>query len=667
MRNLLFRGTRATAAVLAVGWLCACGGSDGNATPDGGSPDGAAPDGAIVVPDGPVRFEERLLGFDPLKGFVVAAGKRMLSFADALSPSLKAITVVGLDGTKATVSTVPVSGTIPAGHIESIAYDPGSDAIVMIVRAQRPHRIEVVRVTVSDTAATFTTLTQSQTLAPDGYMFTALYASGGGFVGVRGDVLLPFTIAGSALTWGASMPASSFSLAMSSALSAAPTEGGLYAYGKSVYDPVQKKLVIQPIVMKNVPVGPSWTDVALGGTPPPVDTSNPNPVGGFSAYDAKGKRLLVSALHDVTPCPPPQTVCKAPGLYIADMAKNTWVAGPEFFSTFGYVQSPWATDTEGRRIFNRPDLGISAMAIDEKTDWQLKALATEGDVGPGSGGTTAMSANGTILQWEGSALRSFDAANPKARWERFGTNLVPTEVAYSDGGRTLAFDATAGDWLVTNCRTSDPKSTFDTYAVSADAKSFTKIATTGTVPRRASAASIAVGGKLYVIAGSDSLGGDALDDVWVLDRKTNAWKELGKLPQAILWPSVRQVSPTELWVFGMTKLQQANEPVLSSVIAIDLVTGNARALATHGDPGPANLWTAAPLGTGFIGFESGNTIDATQPNLWTVTKDGDGVIWKSTPIDANDYGLNGLHGVGRGDGTAYFVGQHLWQATITAK
>lgn len=656
--------------VLATGWLCACGSDNSGANPDGGTnPDGGPnPDGSIVVPDGPITFQERILGFDNLRGFVVGAGKRVVSLSESLSSTTQAITLATLDGTKAQIATVPVTGKLPSGRIESIAYDPGADMLVMIVRAQRPHRIEVVTLKVTDTTATFATLTQSATLPPDGFMFNALHTRGGGaFVAPRGNDLQPFTIGGDTLTWQATIPASSFWQGMGVALAPAPTEGGLYAFGKSTYDPVQKKMILTPTVQKNVPVGPSFTDVAMGGTPPPVDTTNPSPTPGWSAYDATGKRLLVSAMHDVLPCPPPQTICKAPGLYIADLKTNQWSKGPEFFTTFGYTQSAWATDDAARRVFARPESVLAAMAIDEKSDWQLKPFTQEGDVGPSSVTAVAISSAGRILEWEGSTLRTFEAGNAKARWEQFGTKVVPVEVQYSDA-RTLAPDNATGEWLATSSRMNDPKATFDTYSIDKDGTSFTKLATTGAIPVRFSPATFVVSGTLYVIGGSTNIGsGKILDDVWALDRKTNAWKQIGTLPQPLQWATARQVTPTELWVIGWAAPVQGKDPVTAPIVSIDLVTGKTHELQAHGEPGPSRLWAVSPLGTGFVGFESGDTVDSTEPNLWTVTKDGDGVVWKKTPVDVDDYSLNGLRGVGRGDGTAYFVGKHFWQATITTK
>ena len=656
-----FRATR-LAGALAMGWLCACG-SDGSSSsnPDGGPADGGPiGDGSIVVPDGPIDFHERALGIGD-HGFVMGAGKRLVSLPDALSTKLESITMAKLDGVKVAFAMLPVTGVLPNGRIEAITYDAFADRLVMVVRAQRPHRIEVVTLEVSDTSAKFTTLTQSKVIAADGFMFNALHARGGGaFLAPRGNDLQPFTISGTTLTWEATTPAGSFLQTLGVATANAFGEGGLYAFGKLTYDPVLKKMVLTPTVQKNVPVGPSWSDVPMGGQPPEVDNTNPNPVAGWIAYDAKGKRLFISSLHEILPCPLPNQKCMAPGLWIADLKSSSWSKGPDSFSN-GYSMGPWATDDEGRRALDITGGRLSAMALDEKTNFTYAPLTQSGDPGPRGADAAAMAPNGTILDWDSGGFRALDTKNALSTWTAADPKLVPDEIRYDDT-RTVVWDDQNGDWLVTTARGGLSKS-ISTYVVSAGLVSMTKLDATGAPPPRFGAGAISASGTTYLVGGSVSAGGAAVDEVWALDRKAKTWKQLGKLPRALMRVTVRRVGPTELLVLGSEPTSSGE--ALAPPVSIDLGSGTAKELPVHGDPGPTMLWATAPLGTGFVGYESGDTVDATQPNLWTLTRDADGVAWKKTAFDADDYSLNGSRGVGAGDGTAVFVGRHLWVAKIT--
>jgi hypothetical protein len=148
------------------------------------------------------------------------------------------------------------------------------------------------------------------------------------------------------------------------------------------------------------------------------------------------------------------------------------------------------------------------------------------------------------------------------------------------------------------------------------------------------------------------------------NRAAKTWSKLGALPKPLAWVVLRASAGTEVLALG----RRVSDPEqrLAPIVAVDLATKKTRELAAEGDA-PKRLWAMAPFGSCLIGYESGDTVDNTVPNLWRCKRDGDVIRWEKTAIDANDYALGGgftdLLGAGSSDGTrAYFVGSNLWAA-----
>ena len=102
-----------------------------------------------------------------------------------------------------------------------------------------------------------------------------------------------------------------------------------------------------------------------------------------------------------------------------------------------------------------------------------------------------------------------------------------------------------------------------------------------------------------------------------------------------------------------------------------LKSGTTKSLPVHGADSPKTLWSVAPLGTCFVGFESGSTVDGSQLNLWRCKKDGDGIVWERSDLDTDAYALGGgteLRGASTADGSrAFFVGATTWATAALTK
>ena len=124
-----------------------------------------------------------------------------------------------------------------------------------------------------------------------------------------------------------------------------------------------------------------------------------------------------------------------------------------------------------------------------------------------------------------------------------------------------------------------------------------------------------------------------------------------------------------VWAIGFAKT--GNEWKLAPIVAIDLKSGTTKSLPVHGADPPKTLWSVAPLGTCFVGFESGSTVDGSQPNLWRCKKDGDGIVWERSDLDTDAYALGGgteLRGASTADGSrAFFVGATTWATAALTK
>lgn len=647
--------------------LSACG-SDGVGAGDGaGGPGpssgpGPATDAPLANPPTvdtvPVAMRQLLAGFDWQAAFVLGGQKRIFSIAPVLSSSLQRVTVASFDGANAEVATLAVKGKVPTGRIEAIAYAEGIDKVVAIVRAQRPHRIEVVTIALGATEATIETLAQPAPLEPNGAMFSALYPKGGGaLLAVRGNDLLSLTVGASA-TWSAPSPASSFYRGNTTSIVLDAKRGRLVAYGKDVFDPVSKTVSFEPSVGTMPLSGPyAWTEVSLG-SPPPAEGKGIAP--NWAALDAQSPRLLaIVPLKDM--CGPIE--CMKQSLWAANLGTGSWSKLLDHYNPTSFYE-PFAVDDAGRRVFSMIDGALWATRLDEASTWQDVALTQKGDLGPQNASSAVVVKGGRIVSADSGALRVYDPSAASPRWERFGTAKLPQGLGYRP---SMTEDPDTGEILVfggASSNASEPSP--DLLVVAKDGASLTKEAVTGTPPARVGHGAAMVGRALYVVGGSEQgASGSYLDDVWTFDRASRAWKSAGKLPKGLAAVTVRPPLPggTELLAIGYAKPAGSGDAAIAPIVAIDTTTGKARELTTKGEA-PSRLWSKARLGTCFVGFESGDTVDGTEPTLWRCKREDDVITWEKSPIDANDYALGGmvdLHGASEADGSkAYFVGSTTW-------
>lgn len=648
--------------------LSGCG-SDGGAAGDGTggpspSPTGSGPatDAPSATPAAidaaPVAMTQLLAGFDWQTAFVLGGQKRIFSITPVLSASLQRVTVAAFDGANAEVTTLAVKGKVPTGRIEAIAYAEGIDKVVAIVRAQRPHRIEIVTIALGGADATIETVAQPSPLEPNGAMFSALYPKGGGgLLAVRGNDLLTLSV-GATATWSAPSPASSFYRGNGTAIVLDAKRSRLVAYGKDVFDPVSKTVSFEPSIGTMPLSGPyAWTEVSLGAPPPAAGQSiAPN----WAALDAESPRLL-AIVPVMGTCGP--TECMKQSLWAANLGTGSWTKLLDHYNPTSFYK-PFAVDDAGRRVFSLADGALLAQRLDEASTFQDTPLVQKGDLGPQNASSAVVSKSGKIVSADGGVLRVYDPSSATPRWERFGTAKLPPGIGYRP---SMTEDPDTGEILVfggASSNASDPSP--DLLVVAKDGAAITKETVTGTPPARVGHGAAMVGRALVVVGGSqEGASATSLDDVWSFDRASRAWKSLGKLPKPLAAVTARRPLPgaSEVLAIGYAKGAGSGDATIAPIVAIDVTTGKARELTTKGEA-PSRLWSKAPLGTCFVGFESGDTVDGTEPMLWRCKREGDVVTWEKSPIDANDYALGGmvdLRGASPADGSkAYFVGSTTW-------
>ena len=60
-------------------------------------------------------------------------------------------------------------------------------------------------------------------------------------------------------------------------------------------------------------------------------------------------------------------------------------------------------------------------------------------------------------------------------------------------------------------------------------------------------------------------------------------------------------------------------------------------------------------------IDSGDTVDQSTHQLWTLDVSGQTVSWQNTDPDASDYAFYGQVGASTDRRTAYFLGDDVWE------
>ncbi len=605
------------------------------------------------VDEAPLAMTQLLAGFDYTTGYFQPSKKRVFSLTPSVSASMARLTVAKIEGANVEVSTLPVKGKVPTGRVEAMTYAEAIDRFVLIVRAMNPHRVEVVTLALEDAQATFETLPQSPATEPNGFMFGPLYPKGGSSILViRGNDLLTLTI-GPTATWSGKTSASGFYRGASTAIVLDSKRNRLIAYGNEVFDPVTMKNHFEPSIGTMPLSGPySWTDVPMANVPPAESQGvAPN----WAALDGQTPRLLAIVPVPAT-CGDMQ--CTSQSLWSANLAQGSWTKLKDHYNP-PTMYKPWAVDDGGRRVFSHGDGKLAALPIDETSTLVQAPLAQKGDLGPMFIAATTVLSNGRIVSTDGAGFRIYDPSAAAPRWETFGKARLPSNVGHRP---SLDEDPKTGELLLFGGADSNASAgSSDLYVIAKDGATITKQTVAASPPARVGHGGTFVGRALF-IAGGVKKGTDStyLDDVWTFDRDKNTWTEIAKLPKGLGGVTLRAgATSSELLAIGWSF------QTVAPLAAIDIATGKARELTTEGEA-PQRLWSVAPLGSCFVGYESGDSVDNTQPYLWRCKRTGDTVKWEKSPLDAHDEGLGGyptLLGAGAPDGAkAYFVGRTLWSA-----
>ncbi len=197
--------------------------------------------------------------------------------------------------------------------------------------------------------------------------------------------------------------------------------------------------------------------------------------------------------------------------------------------------------------------------------------------------------------------------------------------------------------------------------LAADGKSIPKVTAAGAPPARSGHGALVADGKLWVVGGSQTVLDTApLDDVWSFDRAFSTWAKVATLPEGVFAVSLSIAASGELLVTGRLKDGQTSSKA-SSVYAVDRTTHAVRTMDAV--PAATGLWSVTAYRGCFVGYESGDTVDSSLPNLWRCSVADGKITWTSTPLQEHDFVLNGLKGATASDGLrAYFVATHLWEA-----
>lgn len=661
-------------AVFALATIAAACGSEATNGDAGGTTDGAptlpgAPDGRdggtttapqVIVDEAPVAMTQRLVGFDAFRGLMHPPSKRLFSLPEAISSSLSRVTVAKVGATSVDVTTLAVKGTVPTGRVESFAYEPTTDRIVVIVRSMRPHRIEVVTIALGDSEAQFEVLPQAQPLVANGGVLSALYPRGGGVLVVdRGNEVLTLSVTGGKAAWSAPQGPTGLMRGNTTSISLDAKQGRLIAVGREVFDPATMRPKYEPAVGTLPLSGPhTWTDVALGNTPPAESAGIYGPT--WSTWHSTGNRVLAVMQIPSTCGGAP---CTKPSLWAANLGQGAWTQVLEFFNAPTPMRGPFAVDDAAERIFAHSDGSLVAYSTATTSTMADAKLTQQGDLGPRFPSAAVVLSSGKILSSDGGVFRVLDPSAAAPRWERFGKTMMGQQIRYRP---SLTEDPTTGEVLVFGGASTNASPTSSTLSIlSKDGDTLTKADVPDGPAGRASHGAALVGRSLVIAGGyvGSGVSGALSDEVWAFDLGARTWKKLAALPFPIGNVSVRAVSDTEAWIVGFRL--DGEEHRLSPIVAVDVAKGTATEVATTG-AAPERLWSFAPYGSCFVGFESGDTVDGSEPTLWRCKKEGATIRWEKSALDADDYNLGGsldLRGVASADGSAaYFVGNSLWAA-----
>lgn len=626
------------------------GGGAGGGTGGGAAGGGAGGGGGAIdagLDDGTLVLRQRLVGMARQRGAWQESQHRLVALPAGVSSSLGAMTTIRFEGDAGVVESLPVTGALSSGVVE--AWGMRGDEAVAIVRQYRPQALDVVRFSFSATGVTAQKLSAATPLPYDGYIFGDLYASGAGFAASRGNDVVTLSLGGNAVSWS-SQPGQLFAGNGSALVEDAP-RGRLLAFGHEAYDVMNMRIVFkQELQQFGLPAGP-WATISLGGELP-VAELYPSPGAGWAAWDSALQHLYVTAneqgMCGGIPC------LKRP-LFVANLATNQWTKLVDHYNG-AYRQPAWATDPATHRIIDGTggQLEIAELrATPAQPDFRplpLDGTWFEAGRYASSAPAATMLANGRVVAVMGTRFVSLDPSASPPRWVSFGTATLPSSGTTS--APSLVEDPSTGTIYVAGLA--------QLYALSADGKTLTPVTASG-APAERWRPGVAVSGRELIVAGGSTSAG-LLDEIHAFHLDQRTWRRLGTLPVGLFDASVRRGSRDgELLIVGRTKV--GDDYPLTAVYALDVGTQQVTALTNDGAP-PANAWMIAPLGSGFVVMESGDTVDGSEPSLFRAKRIGSTVKWERVALPEVDEALVGHAGVGLGTRSALFVGRGVWEVRL---
>lgn len=543
-------------------------------------------------------------------------------------------------GSRAFFEPLPVRGNVPNGDLVAASYDEQSNVLTGVFLATNPLHYEVATLTVSNTEARFTTLTQADSPDANGFTITRLDGTSASMGAQLGNDVRALTVSGSQATWGPPVAAQVFS-----ELSAYDrVHDRMLSIGKFTFVPPMS-VTWTSDVLERAPTAPSWSPVSMSGMglTPVVPSMAPY---AFLAYDAADDRLLVAGTR---PMMIGGTTVQVTTAIEASLRTHQW----RDLDTISSVveRAPFFYDRAGRQVFTSQ---LTAYSLAPGRELKQQQMPLTGRLPPQA---FSLFSNAARLG-DGRALVVADQlltfTPATMAWDEVPVTLPPQHARNA----SVAWDPVGQRALVLfGERSGGGSPSNQVSALSADGRTLTPVVTTGTPPpARVSAATVVIGTSLVVVGGSS--GATMLGDVFVLDLTTLAWRSLGTVtPRANAGLVARGGGVV---VAGGRTSTSAFVPVVEQV---ELTSGAVQVVAVSGTP-PEGVYSFAPFGSGLAGFDVGSTLDL-APNALVELRLGTGqASWERTPTamkDAAVYPTVGLAGASCNE--ALFVGPSTIRVT----
>lgn len=604
------------------------GGGSGGGSTAGGMTAGGSTGGGVVTGGGastcngsnPVSVQQlhgTFTGTTPggqqFVGGFDAPTRRGFAFPISLSSGLQFLHTLRLDdagtalpdgGSRAYVETLPVRGTPPTGNLTASAFDEQTGVLTGVFLATNPLHYEVATLSITNTEARFTTLTQVDSPDANGFSISKFEGSSAAMGAQIGNDFRTMTVSGTQATWGAPVAGQSFT-----ELSAYDrARDRVLSIGKFTFVP-PNMVTWTSDVQERASTSPSWMPVSMSGMGLTPFTPTMAPAA-FVVFDSSDERLLVAGTR---PMMIAGMTLQVPTALEASLRTHQW---RDLSSISSIVErGPFFYDRAGRQVFTSQ---LNAYSLAPGRELQGQAVPLTGRPPPQTFtpfSSAARLGDGRVLV-ASNPLLTFTPAT--ASWDALPARLPTGQTS----GASVAWDPVGNRALVLLGETGTTRSNA-VLALSADGRTLTPVTTSGTPPSpRSSAATLVVGTSLVVVGGTAAT---PPTDAFVLDLTTMAWRSLGTVT-ARTSGALFAISNNAVVVAGG---RSGAVPFIATVERIDLGTGAVQVVPTSGTA-PTGVWSFAPLSSGLAGFDIGDTLDLRPAFFVELRLNGTQASWVRT-------------------------------------